>query len=60
LVLWRALRVYQDQIASGNPLSNENDSERADWLLAKVIYISLKFGGTLEGRTFKDILEEVQ
>lgn len=54
LVMWRALEVYLNQIAK-----NCADAERAELLQAKMIYLALEFAGTLDGRTFKDIYEEV-
>lgn len=59
LVMWRALQVYLDQIESNHPLASDDDAQRAELLLAKMIYLSLEFADTLDGRTFKDILEEV-
>ena len=54
LVMWRALEVYLNQIAK-----NCADAERAELLQAKMIYLALEFAGTLDGRTFGDIYEEV-
>ena len=59
LVMWRALEVYLDQIQSNHPLANDDDAQRAELLQAKMIYLALEFAGTLDGRTFKDIYEEV-
>ena len=60
LVLWRALSMYKNAITSNSALANENDSDRADWLLAKVIYKSCAFRGTLDGKTVRSIYEDMQ
>ena len=54
LVMWRALEVYLNQIAK-----NCADAERAELLRAKMMYLALEFAGTLDGRTFEDIYQEV-
>tara|TARA_R110000823_G_scaffold288541_1_gene406681 strand:- start:384 stop:617 length:234 start_codon:yes stop_codon:yes gene_type:complete len=60
LVLWKALSMYQNAITSNSALADENDSERANWLLAQVIYKSCGFTGTLDGQTVRSIYEDMQ
>jgi hypothetical protein len=59
LVLWRALQMYQNGITSNSSMANQDDAERAELLQAKMIYLACEFAGTLDGKTFKDIYEEV-
>tara|TARA_R110001606_G_scaffold361158_1_gene514239 strand:- start:426 stop:656 length:231 start_codon:yes stop_codon:yes gene_type:complete len=59
LVLWKALNMYQNAITSNSALADENDSERADWLLAQVIHKSCGFAGTLDGQTVRSIYEDM-
>jgi len=60
LVLWKALSMYQNAITSNSALADENDSDRADWLLAKVIHKSCAFRGTLDGKTVRSIYQDMQ
>jgi len=61
LILWRALQVYRGEIDGCHcrAVASENDYDRATKLLAKVIYKSCKFAGTLEGDTEKSIYEDM-
>ena len=60
LVLWRALQMYQNGILSNSSMANQDDADRADWLLAEVIHKSCDFAGTLdEGESIKSIYERI-
>lgn len=65
LILWKALEVYKREIegsicSNRNSSFNENDYERTNWLLAKVIHKSCSLAGTLdEGETVDSIYEEM-
>ena len=58
LVMCRALEVYMDEMFR-HRLGRIDDFERAELLQAKMTYLALEFAGTLDGRNFKDIYEEV-
>lgn len=60
LVLWKALSMYRNAITSNSALANDNDSDRADWILAQVIHKSCGFRGTLDGQTVRSIYEDMQ
>ena len=65
LIIWKALEIYkrkiEDSICSNRDSSfDENDYERANWLLAQIIYKSCSFAGTLDGQTARSIYEDMQ
>ena len=60
LVLWRALEVYIDAMYScNNHKAKMNDYETANLLWAKVMHRAYSFADTLDGRTVKEIYQEL-